>query len=61
MTPQDLWLALTLVLIIEGLAYGLFPEQMKRMMRQVLDLPDRTLQNVGLAIAAFGAVLLLVF
>ena len=46
--------ALALVLVIEGALYALFPARMKRMMTEVLRLPDETLRNVGLIAAAIG-------
>lgn len=52
--PSDLWTALCLMLVLEGLIYGLFPNQMKKMVVQILDLPDHIIQNVGLLIAAVG-------
>lgn len=46
------------MMVFEGLIYGLFPKTMKRMVLQILALPEQTLQNFGLGIAAFGAVCL---
>ena len=46
--------ALALVLVIEGALYALFPARMKRMMAEVLRLPDDTLRNFGLIAAAVG-------
>jgi uncharacterized protein YjeT (DUF2065 family) len=46
--------ALALVLAIEGALYALFPDRMKRMMAEVLRLPDETLRNLGLVAAAIG-------
>ena len=46
--------ALALILVIEGALYALFPARMKRMMTEVLRLPDETLRNVGLIAAAIG-------
>ena len=46
--------ALALVLVIEGALYALFPDRMKRMMTEVLRLPDETLRNFGLIAAAIG-------
>lgn len=53
-TVADILTALYLVCVIEGLLYGLFPTRMKEMMAQVLRMPDRLIQNIGLGIAAFG-------
>lgn len=46
--------ALALILVIEGALYALFPDRMKRMMTEVLRLPDETLRNFGLIAAAIG-------
>ncbi len=51
---NDFLAALTLLLIIEGALYALFPGGMKRMMEQVLPLPENTLRGIGLAAAVFG-------
>jgi uncharacterized protein YjeT (DUF2065 family) len=46
--------ALALVLAIEGALYALCPDRMKRMMAEVLRLPDETLRNLGLIAVAIG-------
>ncbi|HEX7008275.1 MAG TPA: DUF2065 domain-containing protein [Alphaproteobacteria bacterium] len=51
---SELLVALALILVIEGALYALFPGRMKRMMAEVLRLPDETLRNVGLIAAAVG-------
>lgn len=53
----DLWVALSLAIAIEGIAYALFPDGMKRMMAQVQDMPSSTLRTVGLAAAVTGVAL----
>lgn len=50
----DLWTALALVLVIEGLLYAAFPDQMKRMVARVLSLPAGTLRAGGLVAAVVG-------
>lgn len=50
----DIWMALCLMMVFEGLIYGLFPKTMKKMVLQILALPEQTLQNYGLGLAAFG-------
>ena len=50
----DLWTALALALAIEGAAYALFPDGMRRMMAQVLAQPTGTLRAAGLAAMALG-------
>ncbi len=49
--------ALSLVLVIEGALYALFPSDMKRMMRVALAQPVGRLRAVGLAAATFGVVI----
>jgi uncharacterized protein YjeT (DUF2065 family) len=46
--------ALGLVLVIEGLAYALFPAVLQRMMAAALQLPENMLRTGGLAIMATG-------
>lgn len=54
----ELFSALALAIIIEGLLYAGFPEQMKRMMAAVQAVPASTIRAVALACAAVGLVLL---
>lgn len=49
--------ALGLVIVIEGICYALFPDAMKRMMLQILELPSSTLRYMGLFAAALGVVI----
>ncbi|HYD32396.1 MAG TPA: DUF2065 domain-containing protein [Azospirillaceae bacterium] len=51
---DDLGTALALVLVIEGILYSLFPNGMRRMMAQTLEMPAGTLRWVGLATATVG-------
>ena len=53
----DFLTALALILVIEGVLYALFPNGMKRVMREVLALPAGTLRTAGLAASALGVVL----
>lgn len=50
----DLFTALALVLVIEGAVYALFPNGMKRMMSEVMRMPDSVLRNGGLLAALVG-------
>jgi hypothetical protein len=50
--------ALALAIIIEGLLYAAFPEQMKRVLASVQSMPASTIRAVALACAAVGLVLL---
>ena len=45
-----------MVMIIEGLPYFAFPENMKEMMRKVLDLPDDILRKFGFVLMFAGLV-----
>lgn len=56
----DLLAALGLAIVIEGLLYAAFPEQMKRMVAQLLMLPSQQLRLAALGMAAAGLVLLAV-
>ncbi|TNE36755.1 MAG: DUF2065 domain-containing protein [Alphaproteobacteria bacterium] len=51
-------LAIGLVLVIEGLVYGLFPGGVKRLMAEVLKLPDRQVSTFGLSLALVGCLLI---
>jgi len=58
MAMDDLIVALALAISIEGIAYALFPDAMKRMMSQVLEQPSSVIRTVGL-MAALGGVFIL--
>jgi uncharacterized protein len=51
---SDFVVALGLVLVIEGVIYAAFPTGLKRMMANVLGMPDSTLRGGGLAAAVTG-------
>lgn len=53
----DLFVAIGLVLAIEGALYALFPEQMKSMMRFALERAPGELRTAGLAAAVAGVFL----
>lgn len=55
---SDLLAALALAIVLEGLLYAAFPEQMKRAMARVLEQPSSTIRAIALACAAGGLVLL---
>ena len=50
----DLFTALALVLVIEGLLYAIAPDGAKRMAAQALETPSSTLRIMGLIAAAIG-------
>ena len=51
---SDFWVALGLVLVIEGITYALFPDAMKRMAVMVQMLPPAILRRTGLIAAVIG-------
>lgn len=51
---DDLWAALGLVLVIEGVLYAAAPGGMKRMMAVAQAVPEGILRAGGLAAAALG-------
>ena len=54
----DLFTALALVIVIEGLIYALFPDAMKRMMASILRFPSSSIRSAGLLAAIVGLVLI---
>jgi uncharacterized protein len=54
---RDLWTALALVLVIEGILYALLPETMKRVAARALAVPPHVLRAAGLLCAAIGVAL----
>jgi len=55
---SDLFTALALMIVLEGLLYAAFPEQMKRALILMLEVPNSRLRVGALSIAAIGMVLL---
>ncbi len=55
---NDFLAALALVLVIEGILYAAFPEQMKRALAQMLQIPSAQLRSFALVMAALGLVAL---
>lgn len=51
---SDLIVAIGLVLVIEGLIYGGFPNLARRLAAEVLSLPENALRVAGLASIAVG-------
>lgn len=51
---RDFLTALGLALVIEGVAYALFPGAMRRMMAEVVTMPSSLLRAFGLAAAISG-------
>lgn len=53
---NDLWVALALVLVIEGVLYALFPGKMRAMALRMIEVPEATLRAAGLVAAVLGVV-----
>jgi len=51
---NDLWTALGLVFVLEGVAYALFPGKMSEMMRQIPLIPVPVLRIMGITAVAVG-------
>ncbi len=56
---QDLWVALGLMLVIEGILYALAPDAMRRMIAAVLAQPEMTIRIAGVATAAAGLIVVM--
>lgn len=52
----DFFVALGLVLVIEGLLFAAFPGFSKRGMQTVIDTPELRLRQVGIACAVVGLI-----
>ncbi len=50
----DLLVGLGLMLAIEGVAYALFPDAMRRMVARILAEPSERVRYFGLSMAAIG-------
>lgn len=55
---NDLWAALALMLVIEGLVPFLSPDTLRRMLASVAQLDDRSVRIAGLISMLFGVALL---
>ena len=53
----DFLVAFGLVLVLEGIFYAVAPEQMKRMIAQMLTMPSSALRLAGLAAMVVGVVI----
>lgn len=58
MNWADLWAALALVLVLEGLVPFFSPRSYKKMVEQMAAMPESSLRYTGLGIMVAGAVLL---
>ncbi|MCP4472017.1 MAG: DUF2065 domain-containing protein [Gammaproteobacteria bacterium] len=59
MNWADLWAALALVLILEGLLPFVSPRGYRNMVQQMATMPEKMLRNVGLGLMLAGVVFLL--
>ena len=59
MSLNDIWLALAMVLIVEGLMPFISPKAWRRLFEQMLTLQDGQIRFVGLVVIALGLGLLL--
>ncbi|HHB82267.1 MAG TPA: DUF2065 domain-containing protein [Devosia sp.] len=57
---NDLFTALALAVVLEGLLYAAFPEQMKRALVSLLETPNSKLRVVALTFAALGLIVLFI-
>ncbi len=55
---NDFWTALALAMAIEGFAYAIFPDGMKRMMTNILKMPSSKVRSTGLIAAILGVSLI---
>ncbi len=53
-------IALGGAMLLEGAVYALFPNGMKRAMREIMDMPEAQLRSGGLIVAAIGLTLIVV-
>jgi len=51
---DELFTALALVLVIEGVLYALFPSKMRRLMSKMVEVEDKTLRTSGFVAVAVG-------
>ncbi len=51
---DDLWVAIGLVLVLEGVLYALFPHAMMEMLRKIPDMSAASLRIMGLSCLAVG-------
>ena len=55
---HDLFTALALVLVIEGLLYAAFPRQMRSIVERMTQFTDMALRQTGLFTASLGVALI---
>ncbi len=55
---EELWIALALIFVIEGIMPFLNPTGWRKTLRQVSEMEDKTLRIIGLSSMIFGVILL---
>ncbi|MHA1536406.1 MAG: DUF2065 domain-containing protein [Alphaproteobacteria bacterium] len=55
---ETLAAAVALVLVVEGALYALFPGGMKRMLAEIMRMPESMIRNAGLVATALGLAIL---
>lgn len=55
---ETLAAAIALILVIEGALYALFPAGMKRMLAEIMRMPEPLIRNAGLIATALGLAIL---
>lgn len=55
---SDLWVALALLLVLEGLLPALSPRNYRKAMLSLVQLDDRSIRTGGLVLMVIGAVLI---
>jgi uncharacterized protein len=53
----DFFVAIGLAIFFEGVLYALFPDGMKRMMMQILEMPSHSVRTAGITAAMIGVAL----
>lgn len=53
---QDLFVAIAMVFVLEGLFYASAPEKAQDMMRELIALPPEMLRKAGLIVAAIAVI-----
>ncbi|RKZ50791.1 MAG: DUF2065 domain-containing protein [Candidatus Parabeggiatoa sp. nov. 3] len=55
---EELWIAIALILVIEGIMPFINPKGWRKTLRTVSEMDDNTLRTIGLSSMLFGVILL---
>ena len=55
---NEIFIAIGLILIIEGLLCALFPSKIKNMTRLIQSMPDKNLKKTGIIFAIIGFIII---